>query len=296
MPPASGLTVNPAPQAGQFTRLKKELGAPLFSRSSRPVKLTQLGHEAYQAALKLTATHEDMIRSLKGDKSKLSGLIRVTSHAGIGPAEITPALVEFQKIYPDIQFELIELTAPLPDGFMTSDGNLVDVAVGYGEDAPLPGVIQRYSGEMPFIPCASPAYVKKHGFPRQVDDCQRHTGVLINTPTRSATTVLQKGAKTATIRWKSTLIVHNLISVKSAVMLGAGVVPDLPLYHCADDIEAGNLVAVLDGWRRKPLSCFVYAREESYEKRRVQVFVDWLADHEERSMNRLKSRFPEFYH
>lgn len=131
---------------------------------------------------------------------------------------------------------------------MTSDGNLVDVAVGYGEDAPLPGVIQRYSGEMPFIPCASPAYVKKHGFPRQVDDCQRHTGVLINTPTRSATTVLQKGAKTATIRWKSTLIVHNLISVKSAVMLGAGVVPDLPLYHCADDIEAGNLVAVLDGW------------------------------------------------
>lgn len=157
-------------------------------------------------------------------------------------------------------------------------------------------MIQRYSGEMPFIPCASPAYVKKHGFPRQVDDCQRHTGVLINTPTRSATTVLQKGAKTATIRWKSTLIVHNLISVKSAVMLGAGVVPDLPLYHCADDIEAGNLVAVLDGWRRKPLSCFVYAREESYEKRRVQVFVDWLADHEERSMNRLKSRFPEFYH
>lgn len=53
-----------------------------------------------------------MIRSLKGDKSKLSGLIWVTSHAGIGPAEITPALVEFQKIYPDIQFELSELTAP----------------------------------------------------------------------------------------------------------------------------------------------------------------------------------------
>lgn len=212
------LDCEPSTASRAIHALEKELGAPLFSRSSRPVKLTQLGHEAYQAALKLTATHEDMIRSLKGDKSKLSGLIRVTSHAGIGPAEITPALVEFQKIYPDIQFELSELTAPLPDGFMTSDGNLVDVAVGYGEDAPLPGVIQRYSGEMPFIPCASPAYVKKHGFPRQVDDWQRHTGVLINTPTRSATTVLQKGAKTATIRWKSTLIVHNLISVKSAVI------------------------------------------------------------------------------
>ena len=137
------LDCEPSTASRAIHALEKELGAPLFSRSSRPVKLTQLGHEAYQAALKLTATHEDMIRSLKGDKSKLSGLIRVTSHAGIGPAEITPALVEFQKIYPDIQFELSELTAPLPDGFMTSDGNLVDVAVGYGEDAPLPGVIQR---------------------------------------------------------------------------------------------------------------------------------------------------------
>ena len=96
------LDCEPSTASRAIHALEKELGAPLFSRSSRPVKLTQLGHEAYQAALKLTATHEDMIRSLKGDKSKLSGLIRVTSHAGIGPAEITPALVEFQKIYPDI--------------------------------------------------------------------------------------------------------------------------------------------------------------------------------------------------
>ena len=87
--------------------LEKSLDAPLFSRASRPVRLTELGREAYEKAVQLTALHDDMIRSLKGDKNAMSGLIRVTSHSGIGPAEITPALVEFQKIYPEIQFEFV---------------------------------------------------------------------------------------------------------------------------------------------------------------------------------------------
>ena len=61
------LDCEPSTASRAIHALEKELGAPLFSRSSRPVKLTQLGHEAYQAALKLPATPEDLIRSLTGD-------------------------------------------------------------------------------------------------------------------------------------------------------------------------------------------------------------------------------------
>ena len=236
-----------------------------------------------------------MIRSLKGDKNAMSGLIRVTSHAGIGPAEITPALVEFQKIYPGIQFELRELSAQLPEGFTTIDGTLIDVAIGYGGDEPLPGVIQRYSGEMPFIPCAAQSYITRQGYPRHPDDCRRHKGILIHSPTRNSTAILERGNQTMALNWRNTLIVHNLISAKSAMVLGAGIVPDMPLFHCADDIQNGNVIPVLDGWHRKSLPCYVFAREESYEKRRVHVFVDWIAEREHQAMERLKARFPQFY-
>ena len=289
------LGCEPSTASRALKALESELGSPLFSRATRPVTLTELGRQAYQKAVPLLGLHEEMIRDLQGDKNRMAGLIRVSSHSGIGPQEVTPALVEFQQIYPDIQFELHELSARLPDGFITPGGTVIDVVIGYGENQPMPGIIQRYSGEMPFVACASPLYIRRHGLPRVPADCVRHTGLLISSPTRTATQTLECRGKIETLQWKNSLVVHNLISAKSALLLGAGVVPDLPLFHCAKEIEDGTVVPVLPGWRRHPLSCFIFVREEAFEKRRVQVFADWIAERERRSMEALRRRFPEFY-
>ena len=87
----------------------------------------------------------------------------------------------------------------------------------------------------------------------------------------------------------------SIISLKSALMLGAGVVPDLPLFHCAEELENQQLVQVLPGWHRPTLSCYVSAREEAYEKRRVQIFTEWIAERERGKMASLRERFPQFY-
>ena len=203
------LDIEPS-SASRFIRdLESKLGAPLFTRSGRTIQLTDLGKQAYEKIQPILALHQEMVTDLQGDRDKLAGLIRIASHAGIGPAEITPALVEFQKIYPDIQFELHELNARLPKGFSTTEGNLCDVVIGYGDQTPLPQVIMRYSGEMPFVPCASPLYIKKHGYLRHPQDCVTHTGIMINTPTRSATKMLVRGPESKELRWKNTLTMHN---------------------------------------------------------------------------------------
>ena len=85
----------------------------------------------------------------------------------------------------------------------------------------------------------------------------------------------------------------NLNSVRSAVLLGGGIVPDMPLYHCADALRSGQLVPVLPGWHRKAASCFVYATEAACEKRRV--LLEWLAEHERRTQTKLREENPAFY-
>ena len=87
----------------------------------------------------------------------------------------------------------------------------------------------------------------------------------------------------------------NLNSVRSAVLLGGGIVPDMPLYHCADALRSGQLVPVLPGWHRKAASCFVYATEVACEKRRVRVLLEWLAEHERRTQTKLREENPAFY-
>ncbi|HIU74016.1 MAG TPA: LysR family transcriptional regulator [Candidatus Aphodousia faecipullorum] len=289
------LGCEPSTASRALRGLEAELGITLFSRTTRPVTLTEMGKRAYQRAIGLVGLHREIVTDLQGDKDKLAGLIRVCSHAGIGPQEITPALVEFQQIYPDIQFELHELSARLPDGFVTADGTMMDVAIGYGENQDMPGVVRRYSGEMPFVPCAAPSYIQRNGMPIIPDDCRKHTGVLILSPTRSATQTLENAGRSVALEWKNAILLHNLISVKSALLLGAGVVPDMSLFHCAKEIEDKTVIPVLPGWHRKQLSCFIFAREESFEKKRVKVFVDWLAEREHRFMQRLKNQFPQFY-
>lgn len=289
------LDIEPS-SASRFIRdLEQKLGAPLFTRSGRTIQLTDLGRQAYIKIQPILSLHQDMVLELQGDRDKLTGLIRIASHSGIGPAEITPALVDFQKIYPDIQFELHELSAPPPKGFTTHDGTLCDVVIGYGDQTPMPNVIMRYSGEMPFIPCASALYLKKHGYLRHPQDCIKHTGILINTPTRTFTKMLLRGTTSVELQWKNSLIMHNLNSVKSALVLGAGVVPDMPLYHCQNELENKTVIPVLDGWHRQSASCYVFARDEAYNKRRVQVFVDWIAERERQFFESLRQRFPQFF-
>lgn len=289
------LDCEPSTVSRAIKSLESELGLPLFEREGRTLRLTELGQRASQAAEDLLNRHEAMISTLTGERDALSGPIRLAAHAGIGPLEIAPALVEFLKIYPDMQLELYDLSGRVPECFENLSGPPIDVAVSYGPDTPIPGLVSRYVGEMPFVPVASPLYIQKHGMPRHPLDLINHIGIITQVPSRTPTETLEKNGQAIPLHWKSTLTFKNLRAVRSAVILGGGIAPDLPLYHCADLIHSGQLVPVLPGWHRKAASCYVFATESACEKRRVRLLLDWLAEHERRTQTKLREENPNFY-
>lgn len=275
--------------------IESEIGAPVFRREGRALKLNSLGMRAHEKAQALIAQYDAMIEDLRGDKERFSGSIRMASIAGITAVEITPCLIEFLKVYPDIELELIDLAEPIPQVFMTKSGVPVDLAIGYGPNHPIEGVVARYLGDMPFICCASPLYIRQHGFPEHPADLKKHTGLLFEPAMRPMTRSLEYNGVEAALCWNHSMTFKNLLSVRSAAVLGAGIVPDLPLYHAMDALRAGQLVPVMEGWRRSPASCFVFASEEAYEKRRIRALVDCLVDNERRLFDRLRAEFPLFF-
>lgn len=288
------LDCEPSTASRAVKAIEAEIGTPLFLRDKRPLELTETGQRAYEKAEALLAAYQEMVDDLRGDKNRLSGMIRLAAHAGIGPTDITPGLVLFQDTYPDIEIELRLLRNSLPAVFFDG-GPKLDVVVGYGPDTPMPGIVARYVGEMPFIPCASPRYLQRHGTPRHPSELVNHTGVLLQTPSRNSTETLSKGDRTVNLLWKKTLRFNSLISAKNAAVLSAGIVPDMPLFHAHDAFQSKQLVPILSGWRRKSASCFVCATEAAWEKRRVRVFVEWLAERERSSLTKLREENPEFY-
>lgn len=289
------LRCEPSTVSRALKAIELELGAPVFRREGRQLRLTTLGIRAHERAQALLAEHRAMIEELRGDRDRLSGKVRLAANAGITATEITPSLVEFRKVYPEIEFELVDLNVPIPEIFRSTEQPLVDIALGYGPHQPLDGLVSRYLGDMPFICCASLLYVKQYGRPVHPSEARSHTGLVFEPMMRRPATALEHNGLRQELVWKQKMTFKNLLSARSAVLLGAGIMPDLPLFHAAEALRSGEIVPVMEGWRTPSGSCFVFATQEAYERRRVRLLLEWLADTERKQLERLRAEFPQFY-
>ena len=185
------LDCEPSTVSRAVKTLEAELGVALFRREGRTLQLTDIGRTAYKRSLELIARHDEMVADLQGDRDTLSGSVKVATHAGNGPTTVTSALVNFLKTYPDMHIELHELNGMVPGAFRTAEGGTVDLVMSYGPETPIPGLVSRFVGEMPFVACTSPLYIKRFGAPQHPADCIHHTGILPDIQTRAITKSLE---------------------------------------------------------------------------------------------------------
>lgn len=78
-----------------------------------------MGQVAFEQAQHLIEEHTRMMSKLRTDIDEMSGMIQWPLMVG-SPLEVAPLMVKFQQIYPDIEFDLVELMAPPPKGSSTA--------------------------------------------------------------------------------------------------------------------------------------------------------------------------------
>lgn len=107
---ARRLYMNQSTVSDAVRALEKELGGPLFERTSRRVALTPLGEtllrEITPTLIALNATLDDVRRQARGERSELR-----VGYLGGGFYEFTaPLVAEFGRMRPEINLQLVELT------------------------------------------------------------------------------------------------------------------------------------------------------------------------------------------
>ena len=263
------LDLEPSTVSRAIRGLEKEIGAPLFSRTTRPAGLTQ--------------------------REAMAGTIRVGAHVGVSATALTELILDFMAIYPDIHFEIKDQALSTEEELNPANPDHVDVILGYGDITTSNKIKRLYSGSLPFVACASVDYIKRFGSPKKPTDCIHHRGILVRSVVRNSIEKMENDGAISPLVWKSTLIVNNPLSAKTALLRGAGINPDMSLFHCADDIESGRLEIVMPGWHRPTRKTYVCTTEEGWGVRRVREFAQWLTEKEQMSLNSLKARFPELY-
>ena len=111
----------------QIARLEKKIGAPLFVRLGRTVRLTPYGEVLLPRALEILKEGSEAESSLSNLQDGTGGVLRIGAIPTIMPYFIAPRIHDFCRQFPDLEIQLSEkITARLVEDVQAG---LLDLAV-----------------------------------------------------------------------------------------------------------------------------------------------------------------------
>lgn len=222
----------------RIQQLEEYVGAPLFHRSTRVVRLTEVGQAFQRDCTELVSRANDIVDQMRDVRGSPSGTLSVHALTGLVLGRFASVIHEFQEIYPDIKLDL-----------NVSDA-VVD-PVKAGVDCALQ-IFPATSTELvarPLFPvrrvfCATPEYLSKYGSPKDPRDLHAHKlGLYSRYPTRDRWTFYHQGQE-ITLYLNAKLLTNSVHLLREYAMEHAGIVC-LPTIVAADALRDGRLQVVL---------------------------------------------------
>lgn len=174
---ASAFNVPPSSLSRRVADLEKSLGATLLKRSTRVVKLTEVGQIYYNDVQQILNQLEQSSETVRSYQTTPMGRLRISSMVGFGEKILLPLLDEFSALYPQIVLDV-----SLSDELSTLGRDDVDIAIRGGY-APNERVLAIRLMDNSFIPVASPGYLEQHGVPSTAMELKEHKGLYFKAPT-----------------------------------------------------------------------------------------------------------------
>lgn len=173
---AQHFNVPPSSLSRRVADLESHLGATLLKRSTRVVKLTEIGEHYFDDVTQLLTQLESTHEAVQQYQARPMGRLRISATAGFGETVLLPLLDRFQDRYPDI---VLDIT--LSDSLSVLGRDDVDLAIR-GGFAPDERVIATKLMDNDFIPVAAPDYLERYGTPQAPLDLRHHRGLYFRTP------------------------------------------------------------------------------------------------------------------
>lgn len=267
---AEKLGLTKAMVSQHVSRLEKELGIGLLTRTTRKVTPTETGAAFYADCAQVLQELEAAIARVGGGSEVPSGTLRLTTPEDYGSAVVVPALAGFMHRFPAVKVE-----------FVATD-QVVDLVAGRFDLAIRTGWLRDSSlratklGGFDQVVAVAPAYLKKFGAPRRPEELVKHRWIAL-TLLRSALTwtFSAKDGRTQTVRVSSTVSTNSTASLRAFMREGVGI-SILPQYMLDADIRDGRLVRLLAGWSLPQGGVHAVYPNARYTSAKVRAFVDFL--------------------
>jgi DNA-binding transcriptional LysR family regulator len=227
--------------------LEERLGVRLIQRSTRHFSVTEIGQNYYAHCKAMLVEADAAQAAVEQTRSEPSGIVRLTCPVAFLHARVSAMLARFMIQYPNVVIHL-EATNRRVD--LIAEG--VDVAIR-ARPMPIEGsdLMMKILAQRGHALVASPDLVKKAGSIRSPADLHGLPSLDLGPPRQEHIWKLEgpDGAQ-ADIRHQPRLVSDDMIALRSAAIVGVGIV-HLPLLMVSDEIHEGKLMHLLPGWAPK---------------------------------------------
>ncbi len=251
-------------------RLEQKLNVTLLERTTRMLQLTDAGELFLQYAKEILDKLSEAEDAVLESDANLSGVIRIDAATPFSLHVLTPILVKFSKLYPEIKLELSN-----HEHIIDLLKEKIDVAIRIGdlEDSSLRAKLLMQSK---LYIVASPEYIAKTGMPKDVEALKKHKCLGFSQLVKLNNWPIYDGDVFYTINPSMSSTSGEVL--RSLALQGAGIAC-LSEFLVQQDIEEGRLVKVLANQtesQKQNIHAVYY--QKAYLPKRLRLLIDFLYD------------------
>ncbi|MBY6208687.1 MULTISPECIES: LysR family transcriptional regulator [Halomonas] len=250
--------------------LEARLGTRLLIRTTRRVRLTEVGRAYLEDARHVLAQLQAADDAASGAAIRPLGELRLTCPNEFGRRYMTPMLVDFLDAYPDVSVDVVMLDRVVN---MVEEG--FDVALRIG---PLPSseLVAVRVGDVRRVICAAPDYLERWGEPQKPQELKDHRIAAVSALSPIVEWRFGRDEKD-TVRISPRLRLSSVAAGIEAACHGWGLTRVLS-YQIADELASGRLRVVLQDHEPAPWPIHLVHVEGRRAPAKVRSFVDFARD------------------
>ncbi|HEB59221.1 MAG TPA: LysR family transcriptional regulator [Gammaproteobacteria bacterium] len=257
----------------KIAELESQLGVRLLERSTRKLRLTELGQDYFGYCQRALQEFEAANLLVQDKQDHLSGRLRLSVPPSLEKCLVVPLVARFLADYPNVRIQIV-ITERKLDFFEDN----IDMAFRVGEmkDSSL---VARALIRYEHILVAAPSYLEAAGAPTYPAELEQHRLIAFNGSFNAATWTFTRGEETLSLQPDETLSLNDFVGAQYAAEQGLGIA-EMPSIICGHALAQGRLVRVLEDWRFTPLSQHEVTLRAVYpSNRNLSRLVSLFRDH-----------------
>lgn len=262
--------LSPSMAGKHVSSLEAQLQARLLQRSTRVLKLTEVGQAYYARCRQILDAVDDADHEAKAAQGSVRGLLRISAPVTFSAMHLGPVVASFLEAYPEVTIETL-----LSDRYvdLVADGADLAIRIGRLQDADL---IAKRLAPCRMMFCAAPSFLERHGVPTTVEELRAAPRLVFTDAVSPGDwSLTDPHGQEHRIDGPVRLAANNMQMLLAAALAGSGIAYG-PSFVFGPSIATGALRLLLPDHQTSDLAIHAVYPSKRHVPLKLRLFIEHL--------------------